>query len=98
MLYPAISVCIIFRSALDLIGRSPFLPLWNLHKVELFSAFISHLDDDISSWKWNESESLFNLKEKKIDRNSRIRTHDPDDPVSFTALKKKEPNQFQNSV
>ena len=37
-------------------------------------------------------------KKKKIDRNSRIRTHDPDDLVSFTALKKKEPNQFRNSV
>ena len=38
------------RWALDPIGRSPFLPSWNLHKVELFSAFISH-SDDISSWK-----------------------------------------------
>ena len=28
----------------------PFLPLWFLHKVELFSTFISHLDD-ISTWK-----------------------------------------------
>ena len=36
-------------SALDPIGRSPFLPSWNLHKVELFSAFISHLAY-ISSW------------------------------------------------
>ena len=35
---------------LDPIGRSPFLPLRNLHKVALFSVFISHLDD-ISSWK-----------------------------------------------
>ena len=38
------------RSALDSIGRSPFLPSPHLHKVELFSAFISHLDD-ISSWE-----------------------------------------------
>ena len=38
------------RSELDPIGRSPLLPLWNLHKVELFSAFISHLDE-ISIWK-----------------------------------------------
>ena len=39
---------------LDPIGRSPFLPLRNLHKVELFSVFISHLDDISSlkcSWK-----------------------------------------------
>ena len=41
---------ILKRSALDPIGRSPFLHIWNLHKVELLSAFISHLDD-ISSWK-----------------------------------------------
>ena len=32
------------------IGRSPFLPLRNLHKVELFSVFILHVDD-ILSWK-----------------------------------------------
>ena len=38
------------RLALDPTGLSPFLPLWNLLKVELFSAFISHLDN-ISSWK-----------------------------------------------
>ena len=31
----------------------------------------------------HESASLFNLKEKKIDmKGSRIRTHDPEDPVS----------------
>ena len=53
------------QSALDPIGRSPFLPSWNLHKVDLFSAFISHLDD-ISSWNVHESASLFNLKEKKF--------------------------------
>ena len=41
---------ILKRSALDLIDRSPFLHIWNLHKVELLSTFISHLDD-ISSWK-----------------------------------------------
>ena len=63
------------RSALDPIGRSPFLPSWNVHKVELFSAFISYLDD---------MSSLFNLKEKKIDaKDSRIRTHDPDGPVCY---------------
>ena len=35
---------------LDPIGRSPFLPLRNLHKVELFSVFILLLDD-ILSWR-----------------------------------------------
>ena len=30
--------------------KTPFLLLWFLHRVELFFAFISHLDD-ISSWK-----------------------------------------------
>ena len=35
---------------LNPIGRSPFLPLRNLHKVELFSVFILHLDG-IASWK-----------------------------------------------
>ena len=48
--------------------------------IELFSAFISHLDD-ISSWNGHESASLFNLKEKKTD--SRIRTHDPDSLVYY---------------
>ena len=51
--------------------------------IELFSAFISHLDD-ISSWNGHESASLFNLKEKKTDtKDSRIRTHDPDSPVYY---------------
>ena len=35
---------------LDPIGRSPFLSLRNLHKVELFSVFILLLDD-ILSWR-----------------------------------------------
>ena len=53
------------RSVLDPIGRtrSPFVLLWNLHKVELFSAFISHLDD-ISSWKCSWKSLQF--KRKKI--------------------------------
>ena len=51
--------------------------------IELFSTFISHLDD-ISSWNGHESASLFNLKEKKTDtKDSRIRTHDPDSPVYY---------------
>ena len=37
-------------SALDAIGRSPFLTSWNLHKVELFSAFISHLGPVYMEW------------------------------------------------
>ena len=48
------------RSALDPIGRSPFLPSWNLRKVELFSTFKSHLDDTLS----RKCVSLFNFKEK----------------------------------
>ena len=51
-------VCII-----DPISRSPFLPSWNLHKVELFSTFISHLGD-ISSRKCSR-KCKFLWKEKK---------------------------------
>ena len=46
----SLSRVILKRSALDPIGRSPLLHIWNLDKVELLSTFISHLDD-ISSWK-----------------------------------------------
>ena len=55
------------RPALDPIGRSPFLPSRNLHKVELFSAFISHLDD-IPSWKcsWKFKSSQFEREKKLI--------------------------------
>ena len=45
------------RLALDPTGLSPFLPLWNLHKVELFSAFLSLLDD-ISSASQFERKKL----------------------------------------
>ena len=54
--------------------RSPFLPSWNLYKVELFSAFISHLDD-ISGTECSIS------KKKTVMINSRIRTCDTEDPV-----------------
>ena len=71
------------RSALDSIGRSPFLPLWILHKVELFSAFISHLDD-ISIWKCSWYKSLQFERKRRIDtKDSRIRNHDPDGPVYY---------------
>ena len=53
------------RSGLDPIGCSPFLPLWNLHKVELFSAFISHLND-ISSWKCSWKCKSLQFERKKI--------------------------------
>ena len=74
--------CMASRSALDPIDLSPFLPSWNLNKVELFSAFISHLDD-ISSWKF-ESASLLNLKEKIHVKDSRNQTHILDGPVYYT--------------
>ena len=71
------------RSALDPIG--PFLPSQNLHKVELFSAFI------IIRLRWYFKEEMFMKvqvssiwKKKKIDmKDSRIRTHDPDGAVYY---------------
>ena len=44
----------------------PFLPSWNLHKVELFSASVSHLDD-ISSWKCS-----WKCKSLQFERKTRI--------------------------
>ena len=65
------------RPALDPFG--PFLPSWNLHKVELFSAFISDLDDN--SWKCKSLQ----FERKKIDtKDSRIRTHNPDGAAYYT--------------
>ena len=63
-------------SIIDPISRSPFLPSWNLHKVELFSTFISHLGD-ISSRKCSR-KCKFLWKKKKILNmsSSRIRTRD----------------------
>ena len=55
------------QSALDPIDCSLFLPSWNLHKVELFSAFISHLDDIFQAGNDHVSASLFNLKKKIVD-------------------------------
>ena len=65
------------RSALDPICRSPFLPLWNLHKVELFSAFISQLDD-ISSWKCSRKCKSLQFERKNYMKDSKIQTHDLD--------------------
>ena len=70
-------------SALDPIGRSPFLPWWNLHKVELFSAFISHLEMICQAGNVDESVSLFNLKEKNYTKDTKIGTHDLDGPVYY---------------
>ena len=72
------------RSELDPIGRSPLLPLWNLHKVELFSAFISHLDE-ISIWKcsWKCKSLQFERKRRIGTKDSRIRTHYRDGPVYY---------------
>ena len=53
------------RSALNPIGRSPFLSSWNLHKVELFSDIISHLRD-ISSWKCSWKCKSLQFERKKI--------------------------------
>ena len=52
-------------SALVPIGRSPFLLLWNLHKVKLFFAFTSHLDD-ISSWKCSWKCKSLQFERKKL--------------------------------
>ena len=49
---------------LDPIGRSPILPLQNLHKVELFSV-LYHTKMIFQVGNVHESVSLFNLKEKK---------------------------------
>ena len=69
------------RSALDSIG--PFLPSWNLHKVELFSAFISDLAE-ISSWKCSWKCKSLQFERKKFDtKDGRIRTQDPDGAVYY---------------
>ena len=79
-----IQIDCLIRSALDPIGRSPFLPWWNSHKVELFSAFISHLDD-ILSWKCSWKCKSLRFERKKIDmKGSRIWTHDPENPIYHT--------------
>ena len=67
------------------IGRNPFLPSWNLHKVELFSAFISHLDD-ISSWKcsWKCKSLQFERKKKLIPKKVGCEPTPP--MVQYTAL------------
>ena len=76
------------RSALDPIGRSPFLPAWNLHKVELFSAFISHLDD-VSIQAGNQmfmkgQVSLIWRKKKLMRKTVEFEPgHDPDGPVYY---------------
>ena len=56
------------RLALDPIGRSPFLPSLNLHKVELSSAFISHFNRSVIFQAGNvhETAGLFNLKGKQF--------------------------------
>ena len=55
----------------------------NLPNVELFSAFISHLDD-ISSWKCSRKCKSLQFERKKTDtKDSRIRTHDPDSPAYY---------------
>ena len=52
---------------------------WNSRNVELFSAFILHLDD-ISSWKCKSPQ----LERKKIStKDSMIRTHDLDGLVYY---------------
>ena len=51
--------------ALDPIDRSPFLPSWNLHKVEMFSAFISYLND-ISSWKCSRKCKSLQFERKRF--------------------------------
>ena len=72
------------RSALDPIGRSPFLPSWNSHKVELFSAFISRLED-IPSWKcsWKCNSLQCERKNNNYTKDSGIRTNDLDGPVNY---------------
>ena len=69
--------------SLDPIDLSPFLPSWNFHKVELFSAFISHLDD-ISSWKcsWKFKSLQFERKNIYV-KDSTILTHDLDGPAYY---------------
>ena len=52
-------------SALDPIGRGPFLPSWNLLKVELFAA-LYHTEMIFQAGNVHESASLFIFKKKKI--------------------------------
>ena len=72
----------LFRSTLVPIGRSPFLPSWKLHNVELFSAVISHLAD-ISSWKCSWKCKSLQFEKKIGTKDSRIRTHDTDSSVHY---------------
>ena len=54
-------------ATVDPIGGSPFLPSWNLHKVELFSALISQFGDissRICSWKCKSL--LFERKKTEV--------------------------------
>ena len=70
------------RSTLVPIGRSPFLPLWKLHNVELFSAVISHLADT-SSWKCSWKCKSLQFEKKTGTKDSRIRTHVTDSSVHY---------------
>ena len=65
------------RSAfIDTISRSPFLPFWNLHKVEPFF-YITHFK--------LEMFMKMQVSSKQIDiKSSRIWTHDPEDLVYHT--------------
>ena len=56
------------------ISRSPFLPSWNLHKVELFSAFISDLDDCLR-WYF-KLEMFMNMQVSLIWKKIKIDTKD----------------------
>ena len=60
--------------------RSPFLPSWNLYKVECF-LLLYHTWMIFQVRNVHESASLFNLKEKTVMINSRIRSCDTEDPV-----------------
>ena len=72
----------LFRSTLVPIGRSPFLPSWKLHNVELFSAVISHLAD-ILSWKCLGKCKSLQFEKKIGSKDGRIRTHDTDSSVHY---------------
>ena len=67
--------------ALDPIDLSPFLPSWNLHKVELFSAFYITLRWYFKLYMFMKCKSLQFERKKIYMKDNRIRTHDLDGPI-----------------
>ena len=77
-------VFFVWRPLNSLMGIIPsFVSSWNLHKVELFSVFISYLDD-LSSWKCSWKCKSLQFQRKNIDtKESRILSSQYDSSIVF---------------